>query len=74
MTQLRTNYRGATNYRGSRIYVSNGVVLVSVVPYDYGLSAEENHRQAALQAAKKLGIKLKDTESLKTGFMFYEEE
>lgn len=53
MIAIMTKYIGPTNYRGSRIkaYTCNGHTLT--ISYDYGLSDEERHKQAAEQLRDK---------------------
>lgn len=48
-----TKYRGPTNTRGSRFYASCDAGKLSI-PYDYSLSATQNHEAAAEALARKL--------------------
>lgn len=52
MQAIRTQYKGPTNTRGSRILATSHDGR-TVMPYDHALSLEDNHRRAAeLHAAK----------------------
>ena len=55
MQYISTEYRGPSNFRGSRIIArtSYGKARVTV-PYDHALTTENNHRAAAQALAKKL--------------------
>jgi hypothetical protein len=55
MSIIRTRYRPATDYRGSRIKASIGPDAVTV-PYDHRLSGSGNHKTAAHALATKLGL------------------
>ncbi len=50
---IQTKFLGPTNYRGDRIKAtsmqgfSDGKKPSVTIPYDYGLTNEENHREAA---------------------------
>lgn len=50
---IQTKFLGPTNYRGDRIKAtsmqafSDGKKPSVTIPYDYGSTAEENHRDAA---------------------------
>lgn len=46
MQAIRTVYRGPTDTRGSRV-VAKSAGLRTVMPYDYELSSDDNHRRAA---------------------------
>ena len=46
MQAIRTRYYGATNSRGARIIATAEAGSI-VMPYDYALDAELNHRNAA---------------------------
>jgi hypothetical protein len=52
MQAIRTQYKGPTDTRGSRI-VATSYKARSTFPYDHELDIDTNHRRAAeLQAAK----------------------
>jgi hypothetical protein len=52
MQAIRTVFKGPTNTRGSRI-IAASYKARSVMPYDYALDIDDNHRRAAeLHAAK----------------------
>ena len=52
MQAIRTQYKGPTNTRGSRI-IATSYKSRTVIPYDHELSAEDTHRRAAeLHAVK----------------------
>ena len=55
MTQgIETKYFGPSNTKGSRIKASAWAGSVTI-GYDYALDAEDNHANAAMALAKKLG-------------------
>ena len=50
---IETRYLGPTNTKGGRIKATAWAGSVTV-PYDHGLSAENNHRAAAMALVAKL--------------------
>jgi len=54
-TSIQTKFLGPTNHRGDRIKAtsmqafSDGKRPSITIPYDYGSTNEENHRDAAMQ-------------------------
>ena len=58
MQTITTKYLGPTNYQGSRLRATHTGGAKSVtVSYRHALDAEDNHREAALELAKKLNWK-----------------
>ena len=56
MQSIIVRYRGATNTRGSRLLAKNSAGGTSVsIPWDSGLSDEENYSVAAVALCAKLG-------------------
>lgn len=52
MQAIRTVFKGPTNTRGSRIIATSDKAR-TVMPYDYALNSDDNHRRAAeLHAVK----------------------
>jgi hypothetical protein len=52
MQAIRTQYKGPTNTRGSRI-IATSFKARTIMPYDHELDIDDNHRRAAeLHAAK----------------------
>ena len=55
MQTITTKYLGATNTQGARIKADHtGKEKSIIVPYNYALSNEGNHKEAAATLAKKL--------------------
>ena len=55
MQTITTKYLGPTDTQGTRIKaVHTGVTTSITVPYNYALSNEGNHKEAASALAKKL--------------------
>ena len=55
MQTITTKYLGATNTQGTRIKANHtGEAKSITLPYNYALSNEGNHKEAAAALAKKL--------------------
>lgn len=54
MQAIKTEYKGPTDHKGSRIIASSDATRVTF-HYEYALSAEENHKRAAFLLSEKLG-------------------
>ena len=60
LTSIQTNRLGASNSRGERIKATSMVTwdneprLSVTIPYDYGQTAEKNHRNAAIKLLPKV--------------------
>lgn len=52
MQAIRTQYKGPTNTRGSRI-IATSYKLRTVMPYDHELDLDTNHERAAILHAAK---------------------
>ena len=59
MQAIRTKYFGPTNSRGSRIQASCEAETI-YVPYNYGLTNDENHRAACEELTRALGWAFSD--------------
>jgi hypothetical protein len=54
MQAIRTRYHGPSDFKGSRINAKCEGATVSM-PYNHGLTLQDNHAEAARQLADKLG-------------------
>jgi len=55
LQSIETEYRGATNTRGSRIVVKTCSGIKKSFPWDCELNEYNNHKQAAIDVLKELG-------------------
>jgi hypothetical protein len=56
MQHITTKFLGATSYRGARIKATHsGKAVENVNPYEYAVDGFDNHRNAAVALARKLG-------------------
>jgi hypothetical protein len=67
MKAIQTRFIGPTNTKGARIQAWVYGMKPVVVPYDYEVNAEENHRAAAVAFTINTGWELQPYESLHMG-------